>query len=174
MKRLYAIVPLILALGLTSTFPGLATAQTDQANVPLELRVPDGYKRVLVSVGRGVQIYDCVAGTWQFREPAAAIIHERADRVVAIHYRGPTWQSVRDGSQVVGAVKARRDAPKPQRDIPWLLLQATSTSGPGLFGQVQYIQRLDTEGGVAPPGSCTPGQSASVPYQATYAFWAAR
>lgn len=171
MKRLLYVIPLVLTLGLT-TLPALAADQTDQSNLPPELRVPAGYKRVLDSVGRGVQIYDCVDGAWKFREPTAAIFDQHADKVVAIHYVGPTWQSIRDGSKVVGAVKARRDAPNPQRDIPWLLLQATSTTGPGLFGEVQYIQRLDTEGGVAPAGPCSTGQMASVPYQATYAFWA--
>ena len=172
MKRLLYAIPLVLALGLTSTFPALATGQTDQSNVPPELRVPDGYKRVLGSVGRGVQIYDCVEGAWKFREPTAAIFDKRTDKVVAIHYVGPSWQSIRDGSKVVGAVRARRDAPNAQRDIPWLLLQATGTSGPGVFAEVQYIQRLDTEGGVAPAGPCTTGQTVSVPYQAAYEFWA--
>lgn len=172
MQRLRYVIPLVLALGLTSPFPGLATAKAVQSTVPPELRVPDGYKRVLASIGRGVQIYDCVEGAWKFREPAAALFDERSDKVVAIHYLGPTWQSIRDGSKVVGAVKARHDAPNPQRDIPWLLLQATSTTGSGLFGAVQYIQRLDTEGGVAPAGVCTTGATASVPYQATYVFWA--
>ena len=172
MKRLLYVIPLVLALGLGSTFPALATDQIDQSNLPPELRVPDGYKRVLDSVGRGVQIYDCVGGAWNFREPTAALFDPRTDKVVAIHYVGPTWQSIRDGSKVVAAVKVRRDAPNPQRDIPWLLLQATSTSGPGMFADVQYIQRLNTEGGVAPAGPCTAGQTASVPYQATYEFWA--
>jgi Protein of unknown function (DUF3455) len=172
MKRLLYVIPLVLALGLGSTFPALATDQIDQSNLPPELRVPDGYKPVLESVGRGVQIYDCVDGAWKFREPAAAIFDKRTGNVVAIHYAGPAWQSIRDGSKVVGAVKARRDAPNPQRDIPWLLLQATSTAGPGLFAEVRYIQRLDTEGGVAPAGPCTTGQAAGVPYQATYEFWA--
>ena len=172
MKRLLYVIPLALAVGLTSTFPALAADKTDQSNVPPELRVPDGYKRVLVSVGRGVQIYDCVDGAWKFREPTAAIFDKRTDKVVAIHYVGPTWQSIRDGSKVVGAVKARRDAPNPQRDIPWLLLQATSHTGQGEFGEVHYIQRLDTVGGVAPAGPCTTGQTASVPYEATYEFWA--
>ncbi len=170
MKRLLYVIPLVLALGLTSTFPALATGQTDQSTVPLDLKVPDGYKRVLVSVGRGVQIYDCVDGAWKFREPTAAIFDKK--KVVAIHYVGPTWQSIEDGSKVVGAVKARRDAPNPQRDIPWLLLQATSTAGAGVLAEVHYIQRLDTMGGVAPAGPCTTGQTASVPYEATYAFWA--
>ena len=172
MKRLLHVIPVVLALGLSSTLPALATDATGQSKAPVELRVPDGYNRVLDSVGRGVQIYDCVDSAWKFREPSAAIVDRLSDKVVAIHYVGPTWQSIRDGSKVVGAVKARRDAPNPQRDIPWLLLQATSNAGPGLFAHVQYIQRLDTEGGVAPAGACTAGQSTSVPYTATYAFWA--
>jgi hypothetical protein len=172
MKRLRYVIPVVLALGLSSTLPALATEETGQSKLPLELRVRDGYSRVLESVGRGVQIYDCVDGAWKFREPTAAILDDRSDKVVAIHYVGPTWQSIRDGSKVVGAVTARRDAPNPQRDIPWLLLQATSNAGPGLFADVEYIQRLETEGGVAPDGACTAGQSVSVPYKATYAFWA--
>lgn len=170
MHRLLSVIPVVLILTLSSTFPALAI--DDQSKVPAELRVPDGYQRVLQSFGRGVQVYDCVDGSWKFREPAAAIVDERSGEIVAIHYAGPTWQSVRDGSKVVGAVKARSDAPNPQRDIPWLLLQATSTTGPGLFANVGYIQRLTTTGGVAPAGACTPGQSTGVPYKATYQFWA--
>ena len=172
MKRLLKAALLALALGVILTSPGLAADQPDQSNVPPDLRVSPGYKRVLESVGRGVQIYDCVDGAWKFREPTAAIVDKGTDRVVAIHYVGPTWQSIHDGSKVVGAVKARLDAPNPQRDIPWLLLQATSNKGPGVFAEMVYIQRLDTVGGVAPSGACTTGQAVSVPYEATYAFWA--
>ena len=172
MKRLLYVIPLTVALGLTAALTAQAANKTHQSHVPTELRVPDGYKRVLSTEGRGVQIYDCVNGAWKFREPKAEILDQPSGKQVAIHYVGPTWESTKDGSAVVGAVKARVDAPVPQADIPWLLLQATSTSGPGLFGEVQYIQRLDTEGGVAPAGPCTTGQTVSVPYQATYEFWA--
>ena len=169
MKRLLSVIPALVALALSSTSPALAI--DDQSKLPSELRVPDGYNRVLQSVGRGVQIYDCVDAAWKFREPAAGIFDEGGE-IVALHYVGPTWQSIRDGSKVVAAVQARRDAPNPQRDIPWLLLQATSNAGPGQFANVQYVQRLNTAGGVAPTGACLTGQSASVPYKATYQFWA--
>jgi hypothetical protein len=172
MKRLVRVTLLALVLSVFATSPSLAADKPDQSQVPPDLRVPVGYKRVLESVGRGVQIYDCVERAWKFREPAAAIVDKGTDSVVAIHYVGPTWQSIQDGSKVVGAVKARLDAPNPQRDIPWLLLQATSTRGPGVFAEVAYIQRLDTVGGVAPSGACPMGQAVGVAYQATYAFWA--
>jgi hypothetical protein len=172
MKRILAAVLAVLAVTLGSTTPAMAMDDMSRRNVPPELSVPEGYVRVLESVGIGVQIYDCVDAAWKFREPAAGIFDERSERVVAIHYAGPTWQSIRDGSKVVAAVKTRRDAPNPQRDIPWLLLQSASNTGPGMYADVEYIQRLDTDGGVAPAGVCTTGASVSVPYRATYAFWA--
>jgi hypothetical protein len=90
---------------------------------------------------------------------------------VALHYAGPTWQSVKDGSKVVATgERVMVRAPHPERDIPWLRLETTGT-GPGLFGQVDYVQRLDTWGGLAPTGACQAGASAAVPYTATYNFW---
>ena len=58
-----------------------------------------------------------------------------------------------------------------------LLLQATQTgTGPDSGDRLTattYIQRLNTHGGVAPAGSCTPGDTASVPYTADYYFYRA-
>ncbi|HJZ80880.1 MAG TPA: DUF3455 domain-containing protein, partial [Pyrinomonadaceae bacterium] len=56
--------------------------------------------------------------------------------------------------------------------IPWLLLEAVSTSGPGIFSRVTYIQRLNTTGGLAPgvPGLIA-GETAEVPYTAQYFFY---
>ena len=142
--------------------------------IPDELQVPEGHRLVLSALGRGVQIYDCsAAGAWALREPAAAIL--RGDKTVALHYAGPTWQSVKDGSKVVARPEPERrvvvPAPHPERDIPWLRLETIGT-GPGLFGQVDFIQRLRTKGGVAPAGACQAGASVGVPYTATYNFWA--
>ena len=173
MKRLLRIIPVALALGVLSTSPALATDKTDQTNVPTELRVPTGYKRVLQTIGRGVQMYDCVDGAWKFRAPKADIFDEKTGKLVAIHYVGPTWESTRDGSKVVGALDAPPlAAPNPQRDIPWLRLRAASNAGTGVFTEVDYIQRLDTVGGVAPTGACATGETKDVPYEATYDFWA--
>ena len=163
----------LLALALAATcvavtaVPSLAS-RVD--HIPDELRVPEGHRLVLSARGRGVQVYDCPAGVWVFREPAAAIL--RGDKTVAVHYAGPTWQSVKDGSKVVAAgARVVVPAPRPDRDIPWLRLESTGT-GPGLFGQVVYVQRLETRGGVAPTGTCQVGASTAVQYTATYRFWA--
>jgi hypothetical protein len=55
--------------------------------------------------------------------------------------------------------------------IPELLLQATVNRGDGVFGHVSYLQRLRTQGGVAPVGACTDGQTTGVPYRAEYRFF---
>jgi len=58
--------------------------------------------------------------------------------------------------------------------IDWLLLQAVSTDGPGVFSQVTYIQRVNTTGGLKPttPGSSV-GAVARAPYTAEYYFYRA-
>ena len=168
MRRL---VLLVLALAATSlAITAVPSLAAKPERIPPELRVPDGHRLVLSALGRGVQIYDCTAGAWAFREPAAAILHGK--RTVALHYAGPTWQSVKDGSKVVATgARVVVPAPHPEQDIPWLRLETTGT-GPGLFEQVDYVQRLETQGGVAPTGTCQAGASAAVPYTATYNFWA--
>jgi hypothetical protein len=166
MRRLFLLALTLATASLMIAVPSLA-AKRDQ--LPPELQVPEGHRLVLRALGKGVQIYDCVNGAWSFREPAAAIL--RGDRTIALHYAGPTWQSVKDGSKVVGTVAARVEATHPERDIPLLLLTARST-GPGLFTGVDFIQRLETKGGVAPTSSCQAGASIGVPYTATHNFWA--
>lgn len=171
MGRLSNLCALLLVLGLITGFSSPAAEQPDQADVPAELRTPAGFQRSLLSVGHGTQVYDCTDGAWKLREPRAAIADAQTHDVVAIHFLGPTWQSTQDGSGVVAAVQSRKDAPDAQHDIPWLLLKATGNTGPGVFSEVQYIQRLATKGGVAPAGACSAGETASVAYEATYAFW---
>ena len=60
----------------------------------------------------------------------------------------PTWEAL-DGSRLTGARVASAAAPD-GKSIPWLLLRSTSSVGPGLFGDVTWVQRLDTVGGAAP------------------------
>jgi uncharacterized protein DUF3455 len=94
---------------------------------------------------------------------------------VALHYPGPTWQSVKDGSQVVGRREAGVNVDPTA--IDWLLLSATSTTR-GTFGPTTYIQRINTTGGLVPPAAdChagTAGTVKEVPYTADYHFWKAR
>ena len=171
---------LTLALVVGPGLPAAAEAARTPLEIPPPLQVPPGYRLVWEVRAAGVQIYDCApsitdpsVSVWTFREPAA-LLFDHGRHVAGIHYRGPTWTS-RDGSTVVGAVPPVASVPAPRpRAIPWLLLKAASAQGDGVLGNVDYIQRLDTAGGVAPPGPCDADEDAtiSVPYRALYRFYA--
>lgn len=145
--------------------------------VPASITVPLGNQLAFDLAATGVQIYDCKATAtgfgWVFRAPAATLTNP-GGQTMAIHYAGPTWQSTKDGSAVVAA-KTGAYTPDPS-SIPWLLLAAKSHDGDGRFGNVTYVQRLDTHGGIAPASGCDAdhvGAVANVPYSATYYFWQA-
>lgn len=136
------------------------------------LQVPPGHAVAFHVYALGVQIYSWNGTSWVFAAPeatlfAAANYHGE----VGIHYAGPTWES-NSGSTVVGS-RLESCAPDPTA-IPWLLLQAVSTEGPGIFSAVTYIQRVNTTGGLAPiaPGASI-GAEVEVPYTAEYYFYRA-
>ena len=121
----------------------------------------------------GVQVYRWngteLVSSW--RREAVLFADAGGSGKVGIHYAGPTWESV-SGSKVVGRVLERCT---PDADaIPWLLLEAVSSEGPGIFNGVTFIQRVNTSAGNAPadPGS-TIGEEARVDYTAEYLFYRA-
>jgi Protein of unknown function (DUF3455) len=169
------VVPATLALLFLASAPALRAHDRDEnleINVPADLQVPQGNTVASKARGVGVQIYawNAASSSWVFQAPSAVLFHEETG-VAGIHYAGPTWQST-DGSKVVG--KRLAGATVNPNAIPWLLLQAASTAGEGLFSDVTYIQRLRTRGGLAPTTSGTvDGQQVLVPYSAEYVFYKA-
>lgn len=138
--------------------------------VPDELRPGANESLALIAPAKGVQIYECRDSKWVFLAPEAQLF-DASGRRIGRHYAGPYWES-NDGSKVAGIVKARADAPA-SGAIPWLLLSAKSVAGDGVFSKVTSIQRVATEGGVAPPGGCSQaGVRARIPYTARYYFFA--
>ena len=136
------------------------------------LQAPAGNKVAFHLYAEGVQIYRWDGASWIFVAPEAALFPGSGGAgVVGIHYAGPTWESA-SGSKVVGTV-LQRCTPDPDA-IPWLLLGAVSSRGPGIFHRVTFIQRVNTVGGKAPtaPGDF-PGELARVPYTAEYFFYRA-
>jgi hypothetical protein len=137
-----------------------------------KVRAPAGHKVAAHAYAVGVQVYRWTGASWAFVGPEAVLYHGDGENGgFGIHYAGPTWESV-SGSKVVGAV-VDRSTPDPAA-IPWLLLRATAAEGPGIFHRVTYIQRVNTEGGLAPaePGDFV-GEVAEVPYAADYYFYRA-
>src|SRR5258707_2556929 len=146
--------------------------------VPESLRAPAGEEVILAAHATGTQIYVCQAGAdqkfgWVFKAPEAELT-DATGKKIAHHFAGPTWKHA-DGSEVKAKVVAKQDAPKPEA-IPWLLLSATSHSGEGIFSRVTSIQRIHTEGGIAPEAkSCegsNAGKEAGTAYAADYYFYA--
>jgi hypothetical protein len=103
---------------------------------------------------------------WKNRKTTDAL-HRNGQ--IGTHYAGPTWES-RSGSKVVAARLA--GCTPDTTAIPWLKLGAVSSQAPGLFGNVTFIQRVNTIGGLAPStAGTTIGQLANVPYTADYYFY---
>jgi hypothetical protein len=145
------------------------------------LQIPDGQTLLLSAEGVGHQIYisQPKSGTtefeWVLKEPQAKL-YANSRMEIGKHYADPTtgkpaWQS-EDGSEVVGTKKDSVPAPE-AADIPWLLVEAISHKNAGIFSEVSYILRIDTEGGMAPAKApMSQGQEARVKYRATYIFLA--
>lgn len=146
--------------------------------VPATLRPGEDQVVYLEALATGVQIYECVpksdpagAFEWVFRAPEANLV-DKEGKPIGRHYGGPTWEA-NDGSKVIGEVKARDPGPTPSA-IPWLLLNAKSTWGKGIFADTRSILRAKTTGGLAPNQPCDAAsarQMARVPYTATYYFY---
>jgi hypothetical protein len=150
-----------------TTSTAASTLTASKASIPPSLQVPAGQHLVGVfDVLRGSQVYTCTNGAYTLLQPAAVL---ESEQQLVLHTAGPQWISVRDGSAVTGSVVAqvaRAGA------VPELLLKAVANRGTGLFGDVDFIQRLDTRGGVAPTGQCAAGAIQAVPYWAQYRFYA--
>jgi subtilisin family serine protease len=100
-----------------------------------------------------------------------ATLYGSGRAVVGKYYAGPTWESA-DGSKVTG--KQVAVAPAMAGSIPLQLVKAEPAMGRGAMQGVSYIQRLKTQGGVAPAAPCTAdtvGQKRQVAYQADYVFY---
>jgi hypothetical protein len=142
------------------------SAPSDGATIPPQLEVPAGQQLVAtLQVDRGSQVYTCSASTWTLREPAAVL---RSGSEEVLHTQGPQWISVNDGSAVTGTTSATVPV---SGAIPELLVKATANRGDGLFATVDFIQRLDTRGGLPPAGTCTDGTQTAVGYSAIYRFY---
>jgi hypothetical protein len=146
-------------------------------SVPAALQPPAGAMLFSRTYAVGSQIYVCQVTmgvpAWTLKAPDANL-YDDACALKGTHGAGPFWKWTADGSQVIGMRAA--DAPSPSgaaAAIPWLLLRATSNT-PGYFGEVSYVQRVATTGGVAPAAGCdaaAAGRETAVAYTAVYYFW---
>lgn len=173
-KKILCLTGLSLAISCSAT----AFAQKD---VPEAVRVPDGNKVALETVGVGQITYECQAKTdmpgqmaWEFKGPKAEL-NDRSGKRVGSYYGPPaTWEAM-DGSKITGTQVAI--APADAGNIPHQLVKANPAAGEGAMMGVSYVQRVATQGGVAPSKPCADankGERQIVDYQADYLFWTSK
>ena len=168
MRNVARIITTAICIGM-----GPFAVRADQAAVT----PPQGSTLLFAVAADGVQIYTCEAKgstfEWSFKGPEANLFDQQG-RQIGTHFAGPSWKMV-DGSEIVGEVAAKLDAPEPNA-VQWLLLRAKSHEGSGVLSQVAFIRRTDTKGGAAPKTGCDAShlsQQARMRYSATYQFFGA-
>ena len=183
-----------LALTLTFALPHAAYAQTvTPPVVPDGLKVDAGHEAFLVGHGVGTQNYICQPAkslgrvAWTLFTPQATLFNDQHEQLIT-HFFSPnpdedgivvrvTWEDSADSS-IVWA-KAVASASVTATAVPWLKLQAVGSrvgpTGGKTLSRTTFIQRVNTEGGLAPTTDCdTPtdiGRKAFVPYTADYFFY---
>jgi hypothetical protein len=156
----------------TAEFPGGAV-RGQLHNVTTAFDFRHALDNFQASVVKGKQIYQCkpaAGGGYAFaqRDVAALLGGGILHSFVKPNSGTPQWVA-RDRSAVTGTVLTK--TPNGDRNIPELDLKADrSGRHHGLLADTAEILRLNTVGGVAPTGSCTPGTVVGVPYRADYVF----
>lgn len=149
-------------------------------NVPDAIEPPEGEELVLTARATGFQIYACRRDAegkpaWTLKAPEAELFDEHG-KIIGRHFGGPTWQ-LNDGSQLIGKMVAKVDAPNAEA-IPWLLLTVIGNSGKGALSRVTTIQRVNTVSGLPPAVAECNASTGEVgfksSYSADYYFYAPR
>lgn len=186
----------ITALGMafTCALAPAASAQTvTPPAVPAGLEVPAPNEAFLLGHAVGTQNYVCQPAdplgrvAWTLFTPQATLFSDAGEQVTT-HFFSPnpveggaivraTWESSNDTSFIWGRVIA--SATVKSSAIPWLLVQAVGTqdgpTGGDTLSRTTFVQRVNTEGGLAPKTNCDSlndvGHKAFVPYTADYFFY---
>jgi hypothetical protein len=127
----------------------------------------------------GTQNYKCTSSggatpTYSWVATPEAFLYDSCNNKVIQHSAGPTWTWLADGSAIKGTKLFGSDV---AGSIQQLLLSAVSVGSNGVLSNVNYVQRLNTSGGVSPAtGECTSAnvdEVRKVAYEATYYFYVA-
>ena len=196
-RSLFVSGVLVLALALPVAASAQHGGRIEVPAVPSNLTVDEGNVPYLQTRAYGTQNYVCLPSAtgvaWKLFGPQATLYPENAPLQIATHFLSPnpeeqgvpraTWQHSQDGS----AVWAKMIQPSSDPNyveagaIPWLKLEVVGTAqgstGGALLTRTTFIQRLRTQGGVAPATGCTTtaqlGAIALVPYSTDYFFYRA-
>ena len=187
----------VLALALPVAASAQHGGKIEVLEVPSNLVVDAGNVPYLQAQAYGTQNYVCLPSAtgvaWKLFGPQATLYPQNAPVQVATHFLSPnpeeagtpraTWQHSQDGSAVwAKMIQSSTDANYVAPGaIAWLKLEMVGTAqgstGAALLSRTTFIQRVNTEGGVAPTTGCTTaaqlGAIALVPYTTDYIFYRA-
>lgn len=159
---------------------GASSSAFKQDTLPEAVRVPAGHKVAAETVGIGEVTYECrdkkeSAGQyeWVFVGPEATL-QDRSGKQVGRYYGPPATWEMNDGSKSTATQVAI--APAGSGNLPLQLVKANPATGDGAMRGVTYIQRVATQGGVAPAAPCSAqskGDRQIVKYRADYILWKA-
>lgn len=143
--------------------------------IPAGIRAPSGYTPAFITHAIGDQIYQCSLikekYTWILQAPDARLLDEKG-QIVGNHYSGPIWE-YKEGSRIVGQVINKLEV-NPDSSISWLLVKVIAHKGKGMFSDINYINRINTNGGLPPSTGCNEnhlGTEKRTPYSADYVFY---
>ena len=159
-------------------------AASDQLVIPEIVDLPAepgvSYTRVATYFAKGVQKYKAqikagsnpVTYQWVLAGPDAKL-YDATNQKVGSHGFGPHWEISPADSIFAQHFSPQRTSPSPEPNtVPWLLLMPKAGTTPtGIFADVDYIQRIATQGGTAPttpPASID--ETTDVKYTAIYRF----
>ena len=175
-----AIAAAVLLSACGSMMSSSSKSMYSQDSLPDSIKVPAGNKVAMETVGVGEITYECrakkdMAGQfeWVFVGPDAKLMSRNGQQVGKYYGPPATWESM-DGSKLTATQLAV--APAMAGSIPLQLVKANPAMGMGAMQGVTYIQRVATQGGVAPAMLCDAGQLGRkeiVKYQADYILWKA-
>ena len=168
----------ILSLLVLAAVPAVAAISPPGGLAP-GLRASAAEEAAFVLSANGVHIYQCKMVDangrfgWVFTNPDATLYEN--GRSVATLKTPNLWESLSDRSSVSGVVRGTQAAGG--GNLPWFAMNAQPIGDSGMFAGVTSIQRVNTQGGVAPAGGCGPaadGAESRVAFSADYYFYKRR
>lgn len=158
----------------------------EPAGLTAQMRAGANEEPAFMLSGSGVHIYQCRVTAnnattnsaentfaWSFVAPDATL--SDGERTTARLTSPNLIESSSDRGSVSGLVRSSQQAGN--NNLPWTLMRAQPIGDAGLFTGVTSIQRVNTNGGMAPATGCgadTVGSEARVAYSADYYFYKRR
>lgn len=157
---------------------GNKMASFSQVDLPAAVQVPAGHRVAFETVAAGDITYECRVKKdmadefeWVFVGPKADLQGRHGEQLGKYYGPPATWD-FNDGSKISGAQLAV--APNGKGNIPLQLVKTNQAMGSGMAEGISHIQRVATQGGVAPALPCDVGARGNkqvVTYSADYIFW---